>query len=259
MSMLYIDNKKSIASDDKGFWDKEAKFWNNYGKIYIHLEAATPYKRMLEDISSIISKRDYQTWLDAGCGPGTMIDLILKNQKNPGKIVGVDFDGVMVDQAVRRLANVDNVDISLGDLSKPLDIRDDNFDAIIANLVLSYVIIFDDEYTGNLALRKSLEDMYRVLKEGGLFIWTTPVNGVNFNKVFLASWRQVFNPLTPQYIYYGPRVLSYALQIQNKGKMGIYHFLSEDELYGLMGEIGFKDVKISRTFAKQAFLITASK
>ena len=257
--MLYVDNKKLISSDNHKFWESEAKFWNNYGKIYRYLEVSTPYKKMLKEISSIISIKNYKYWLDAGCGPGTMIDVIMQNQKSFEKIIGVDFDGVMIDQATKRLINVPNVDIKAGDLSKKLSFSDKTFDAIMANLVLSYVIIFDNKYTGSEALRKTLEDMYRLLKNDGLLVWTTPTENVNFNKVFLASWRQVFNPFTPQYFYYGPRILSYALKIQSKGKLGIYHFLPKNDLKQIMQDIGFKDVSITKTFAKQAYLIKGTK
>ena len=257
--MLYLDNKRNISVDNKKFWENEAYFWNNYGKIYRHLEAATPYRNMLKKIGDILSGGNSKIWLDAGCGPGTMIDLIISKQKYYSRIVGVDFDGIMTDQASRRLGSMDNIEIKQGDLSKPLDFNDEYFDGIIANLVLSYIILFDNKYTGVEALKYSLRDMYRLLKDGGLFVWTTPVENVNFNKVFLGSWRQVFNPLTPQYIYYGPRILSYALKIQKKGQLGIYHFVSKDILIEIMSEIGFKDIKIDKTFADQAYLISASK
>lgn len=257
--MVYLDDQKKIVFDDKNFWEQESKFWSNYGKIYQHLEASTPYKKMLNDIKEIIINSNHKVWLDAGCGPGGMIDMIIKNVKSYDKIFGIDFDGVMIDNATKRLKNLNNIEIEFGDLSKPLKFNDGYFDAIIANLVLTYVIIFDGQYTGRDALKMVLSDMYRLLNKNGIFVWTTPVDNVNFGKVFLASWRQVFNPLTPKYIYYGPRILSYSSNIRKKGKKGIYHFLSAEELDKLMRHVGFKDVRVKKTFAKQAYLVSATK
>ena len=78
--MKYIDKHNKILSTDKLFWNKEKKFWNNYGKIYFNLEESDPYKEMLLEIKKIITGDNIvrKKWLDAGCGPGTMIDLILK-------------------------------------------------------------------------------------------------------------------------------------------------------------------------------------
>lgn len=257
--MIYLDKKNLIKIDDKSFWKNEAIFWNDYGKIYRNLEASTPYQDMLSDIKNIIKKRDGQKWLDAGCGPGTMIDVILSCVSNYSQIIGIDFDGVMLDQATRRLTHNKNIEIKAGDLSKTLDFGNDTFGSIVANLVLSYVIIFNNKHVGKDALCAILEEMYRILKKDGLIVWTTPVEDVSFFKVFLASWRQVFNPLTPQYIYYGPQVLSYANKIQKKGKIFIYHFLSKSELEDIMISVGFRNIKITKTFADQAYLVSAIK
>lgn len=256
---MYLDKNNSIKFDDVVFWQNEAKFWNNYGKIYRHLEASTPYKNMLSDIAKIVAQHSFAKWLDAGCGPGTMINLIINNQNNYDKIVGIDFDGVMLDQATRRLRHNSKVVIQSGDLSKNLAFEDKSFNAILANLVLSYVIIFNNKYTGSDALKEVLKEMYRLLSPGGLFIWTTPSEKVNFSKVFLASWRQVFNPFTPKYIYYGPRVLSYAKKIQAKGEVGLYHFLDKEQIKNIMQDIGFINVEVKHTFAGQSYLVSANK
>src|SRR3989339_774793 len=255
--MIFLDKYKKINYEDKIFWDKEAKFWSQYGKIYHHLEVSTPYKKMLSEIKKNIELYHSTSWLDAGCGPGTMIDLILNSQKNVEKIIGIDFDGVMLDKAIKRLSHFHNVKIKYNDLSAPLSFPDNSFGGIVANLVLSYIIMYDKKFTGEEALRMVLKDMYRLLGVGGLFIWTTPVENVNFAKVFLASWRELLNPLTPQYLYYGPRILNYALKIQSNGKSGVYHFLPNQKIIDLMKDVGFINVNIKRTFAGQAYLISA--
>jgi len=256
--MLYLDNKKTIEFNDTNFWSQESEFWNKYGKIYRHLEAATPYKRMLNDIFEVLTNTNHDIWLDAGCGPGTMIDFLIRKNIKYKSIIGLDFDGVMVDQAAKRLSHLENISIGTADLSKQLEYEDGHFDGIIANLVFSYVIIFNGKYVGKDALVKVLSEMYRLLNDNGTLLWTTPVDNVNFKKVFLASWRQTMNPLKP-YIFYGPKVLSYALKIQDKGKRGIYHFLSYEEIYKIMQDIGFKNILIKKTFANQAYLISANK
>lgn len=258
---MFLDNNKKIDINNSKFWLKEKKFWDSYGKIYMHLEVGAPYEQMLNAIRDIIIDKDYSIWLDAGCGPGAMINLLLNNQKNIEKIIGIDFDKVMIDKATKRLKDYSNVELNSIDLSKKLPFEDNYFGGIIANLVLSYIIVFDDldkKYSGNEALKCILLEMYRILKKDGIFVWTSPVENVNFFKVFLAGWKQVFNPLDPC-IYYGPLILLYALQIQSKGKKGIYHFLNKESILSLMVDIGFKDIKIEKVFANQAYLISSKK
>jgi len=257
--MIFIDKNKTIELKDKSFWGKEAMFWSSYGKIYHHLEVSTPYKKMLALIASIVKLRECNRWLDAGCGPGTMIELLLKNQHQPEEIIGIDFDGVMIDKASKRLSLYNNVKIEQIDLARKTFFKNNYFDGILANLVLSYIIIYENQFVGKDALREVLKEMYRILKDNGLFIWTTPIEKVNFTYVFLDSWREVLNPLTPQYLLYGPWILSYAWKIQAKGKKGIYHFLPKSKIEELMEEIGFKNIHIQKTFSNQAYLITAIK
>src|SRR3989339_796044 len=151
--MLYLDRKLTIRYNDQQFWENEAMFWNKYGRIYHYLEAGTPYKKMLNKIKELI-KNDYSRWFDAGCGPGTMIELLLNFQPNVKQVVGVDFDGVMIDQASRRLSSYNNVEILQLDLSKHLPFNNNHFDGIVANLVLSYIIIYENKYVGESALIK---------------------------------------------------------------------------------------------------------
>jgi len=153
--MKYIDKHNKILSTDKLFWNKEKKFWNNYGKIYFNLEESDPYKEMLLEIKKIITGDNIvrKKWLDAGCGPGTMIDLILKNRNDIESIIGIDFDGVMLDHAINRMKKKSIVSFEKVDLAKTLSYDENMFDAIVANLVLSYIIVFNDEHVGINALR----------------------------------------------------------------------------------------------------------
>lgn len=259
--MLFIDNQNKIKYNDEIFWRQEKCFWSNYGKIYPYIEESTPYKKMLFEIENIlrIDCEPRNVWLDAGCGPGTMIELIVKSRKDIVKVIGVDFDGVMLDHASKRLSNYSFVEIKKIDLSKPLPFENSSFDCILANLVLSYIIIFNNKFVGPQALKETLKEIYRILKQNSLFIWTTPIENVNFNYVFLYSLKDVFNPLKPKNIYYGPRILSYAKKIEKKGKKGLYHFLNSKDLYEMLDTIGYEDINIKKVFANQAYLISAKK
>lgn len=238
---------------------EEKKFWSAYGKIYPYLERSTPYQKLLKTIEDLIHPKQGETWLDVGCGPGTVIKIIRKKaQGKLQKIIGIDFDETMLGHAAKRSESYDEVELQNINLSHKTPFVKEKFDGIVANLVLPYIPEYDGQ-KGKQALRQILKELKRILKPGGSLIWSTPIKNVNFFWVFWASLKDIFNLRHPENLYYGPAILRHALTIQKKGRQGIYTFLPEKELRLLMKEIGFKTLAIRRTFAGQALVIKAIK
>ncbi len=250
---------KKYSAEETKFWDEE------YGKIYPQLEDATPYKKLIKTMADAIGQGVGGRWLDVGCGSGAMVELIW--QASGGKIdeiVAFDLADTMVKHTQAKVekllppADRKKVTLLLHDLSYKLPFADGHFDGVVANLVLPYVINHEGEQ-GKAALRAVLREMYRVLKPGGRFVWSSPVKNVNFWRVFFASWREILNPMDIKKLYYGPAVLAHALTIQKKGQESVYSFLDKDELADLLSAIGFKGVEIKRSFAGQAFVVKSNK
>ena len=53
-------------------WEKELEFWEEYSKIYYHLEDTKPYYDLAKSIERFIEPKAGDIWLDAGCGPATV-------------------------------------------------------------------------------------------------------------------------------------------------------------------------------------------
>lgn len=245
---------------------EEEKFWGpKYGSIYPYLEDATPYKRLIAQIGDFITVQPGETWLDIGTGSGAIVELIWqKSGGEAGKIVALDLTDVMLSHLKKKVENFSprpregQVELVKHNLANRLPFGSGTFAGVVANLVLPYIETHEGR-NGEDALRSILFEAHRVLRSGGQFVWSSPKEGVQFFKVFLASWREIINPKKYYNLFYGPAILGYALKIQKKGKVGIYHFLSEAKLRNLMAEVGFEKIEVAYSFAGQAIVIKAIK
>jgi SAM-dependent methyltransferase len=106
--------------------------------------------------------------LDAGCGSGPLSAAL----RDKGAVVsGFDMSAAMVDLARQRLG--DDADLHVADLSKPLPFPDDEFDDVVASLVLHYL----EDWSGPLA------ELRRVLKPGGRLLLS-----VNHPAAYLVTY-----------------------------------------------------------------------
>ena len=94
---------------------------------------------------------------DLGCGTGEMLgSLFMENKKN---LIGVDSSPEMLEQARIKLPGLNAIDLRLGELEN-LPMKDQEVNVVIMSMVLYH--IFEPE--------KSIHEVFRVLKPGGLFL-----------------------------------------------------------------------------------------
>lgn len=102
-------------------------------------------------------------YLDAGCGTGDFIPALLERG---GDVFAVDVAAEMIRQAKARFCSFDSTDrihLSVADVTN-LDFPESYFDAIISVGLIEY--LSHEEPV--------LEELYRVLKPGGILIITVP-------------------------------------------------------------------------------------
>lgn len=245
----------------KEFHNEEKKFWSHYAKFYYYLERAEPYKNLIDDFGEELPRATEGSWIDLGSGSGSIVQLLgerIKNSAAEAEISATDIEPRMIDYLQNRFNKNEKINIKKLDLAMSLDFPANYSSGITANLVLPYLIHHEGEI-GIKGFIKLLKDIHRVLEPGGAFIWSTPKKGVNFFRVFLASWKNILDPKNLDHIYYGPAIFKQALQIQKKGKKGIYHFLSVADLEKILKEIGFKDIKFKKSMADQVDIISCKK
>jgi len=241
-------------------WAKELEFWEEYAKIYINLEKASPYQHLSKVIEDLIEPREGDVCLDMGCGPAKMSQIIWKKSKErTRKIIGIDIVLKPARETLERINHSIPLELIYGDIGQKFPFPDDHFDLIVANLVIPYVIDFHGQ-NGKNAFERLLKETYRILKPKGHMVWSTPKKDVHFQWVFLASIPDMLNVY--EYIIHkditrilqGTRILKHALEIQRKGKEGIYTFLEKDELEKMLLKIGFINPIWQRTFTQQVWV-----
>lgn len=143
----------------KEFWEKQAITFKeshsaSWGDNFaIDLE--------ITNIAKHINEGD--AVLDVGCSNGHATLAML--QKNPGKLVGVDYAENMIHYANEnklKLANFENITFAVGDITN-LQFADNLFDVVYTTRVLINLPNWEDQITG-------IEECIRVTKKGGTII-----------------------------------------------------------------------------------------
>jgi 1-acyl-sn-glycerol-3-phosphate acyltransferase len=245
----------------KSFHEEEKKFWSHYAKFYYYLERAEPYGDLMKEFSNNLPKIIRGKWLDLGSGSGAIVEMLNKKAEisnSEHEITATDIEAKMLDYLTNRFKNNKNIKIKELDLAKSFDLPKNNFNGVTASLVLPYLIHHEGEI-GKKGFIKIFNGIFEILKPGGVFVWSTPKKGVSFLKVFLASWKNILDYKNLENIYYGPAIFKQALQIQNKGKREIYHFLDIKEIEKILKDIGFINISFSRSMAGQVDIIRCEK
>jgi 2-polyprenyl-3-methyl-5-hydroxy-6-metoxy-1,4-benzoquinol methylase len=183
--------------------------------------------------------------LDLGCGPGLYAELLAQKGHS---IIGVDYSENSIRYAIRQ-AKEKQLDIEY--LKKNyLDLDFDNqFDLIIL-IYLDFCVLLPEER------EKVLENIYRALKNGGLFICDV-VNERNINKKTISqSWEvqesgfwkdKPYIALTNGYHYPEAKVLAnHHIVISENNTVDTYifwnHYYEKDDLVPILESKGFKDI-----------------
>lgn len=237
--------------------EHEKEFWKSYAEFYKYLELAEPYHKMKKLIASLLPVPNGE-WLDLGTGSGAMVDILLKQPGFSAQVLATDFNEEMLTVARERYKDNPNVSVASLDLTSHLPYESERFSGIIANLVLPY-IAYQGELVGRRALFAVISDLFRILKPGGVLLWSTPKYRVNFFMVGIGSWKSYLDREHPEYRSYAFHILRHALRIQEWGRREIYHFLKPQELEALMREAGFSNMSIKSSLVGQVYVITAEK
>ncbi len=263
----FLAQNPTLDSETQGrllAWESELKYWeeynafmgSNYGRPYT--EGAL-YQDLKGKIAQFINPRQGEVWFDAGCGQLSMSELIW--QKSEGKVKEIWAADIVLTGARRRLAQFEErmpIELIYADLQEQLSFPDDFFDGIVANHVFTLLIEFEGQ-RGAEALKEVLREMFRILRPGGLLVWSMPRKGVSNMLGVLLSLRYILNPL--RWIRYrvpipvaAGKAYKYTRQIERKGKKGTYVLLAKEEYEEILASVGFVDPEWNIAFAKQCWV-----
>lgn len=163
--------------NQKQLWDKLAKSNSKYYIASFKGKTITEYNFKLsgrEDYKKyfILDKmiRPHGVCLELGCGNGRMTEFI---SEGFNKVIGTDISGEMIRQGRDRLEHLGNVElIETNGLILPLPDNSVDF-------AFSYIVF--QHFKTREMLESNFEEVYRVLKKGGMFKVLVRADKVNVN------------------------------------------------------------------------------
>ena len=211
------------------------------------------FKRLAK---SIHTDKDY-VLLDAGCGSGVFLNYI--NLSNRSTYIGVDLlmSGVSNARIKRRFKNLANrAYFILSDISKPLPIRNQSVDIIVAHFSL---------YTIDIGKREFIfKEFRRLLRKGGTLILVEPSTKYSAKRIIARSIKLVlcnegkFTSLIKKWFFY-PFTYHFGLKfIESQLKNGIWRAVDSAELCDEVRANGYTVNSVEPVYAGSATLITAS-
>lgn len=237
-------------------------FWEIYSYFYsLSLRNLFPYRYLLEDLSNALDIKAWENILDAGCGPGLVIEKVLEENKGQGiSITGLDLSNRMIKYAHKRCKKFSNVKLQVADLNKNLEFPDSSFHKVICSNTL-YAL--ENPH-------RVISEFHRVLKLGGALIIANPKPNAGEEKL-IREHLTALNKLTPIYkkIYHilvflvlipvNLVVITINKVIIEKGKNREYQFLGKEDLRNILQEVGFKSIDMNSCYADQNWLVRAEK
>lgn len=160
-----------LEKNDAAAYDK---LWANDGIARLY---ANPSRRILwRQLARIVADVKGSV-LDIGCGDGRLLEMIANQRwRKIEDIYGIDYSSEAIKQAQRRISGANLLQSDIHRLNFP----DNYFSAIIASETL--------EHANDPSV--VLQEGYRVLRPGGLFIITIPNGDKGYWKGHAHSWNE---------------------------------------------------------------------
>lgn len=138
------------------FWDRIAKFYDLFEKIY----NGKVYKNLGKEVAKAIDATDFV--LECACGTGA-ISYVVAEKCN--KLIATDYSNKMLKKAKKKCKKLKNVEFEWADITK-LKYEDGLFDKVVAGNVIH---LLEDPYG-------ALKELERVCRVGGQIIIPTYIN-----------------------------------------------------------------------------------
>ena len=169
--------KKSQLSEDPAFaphqveWNPQKVYnvWQHYSNNPSYREQYFSYQAAKKIINYVRGRLNLKTMdriVDFGCGPGHLLKELVKYSHKGQQYIGLDFSKAAVEETKQRLTNNEAFAGAfwIEDLPSPLE--SESVDLIF---ILEVVEHLDDA-----ELEKMNNELYRLLKPGGVVVITTP-------------------------------------------------------------------------------------
>ncbi len=262
-----VTGREAIEYGGDDLLYEELRFWREFNQ-FTRSKLGRPYieGKLYEELKSGILEflgSPEGCWFDAGCGNLPVSKWILEKANRNIRIWAGDIDVSGAAEEIKQIKDGHLITVMYTDLTKEWPFPSDFFDGVVANHVFTFLTRPEKAET-NGALKEALEEAYRVLKPGGILIWTMPKKNADTLYGLFHSLKYLLNPSRWQ--KYGPSLLlttmkaaRYTRKIDRKAKSGIYALLDKEECEQMLYSIGFIDLEWKNVFARQSWLNKARK
>jgi ubiquinone/menaquinone biosynthesis C-methylase UbiE len=247
-------------------------YWPNSkcAKAFWGQHELPPYKRLLADTIAWCEPGAGQRWLDLGCGCGQLTKgLWLKSSGQIGQIVGLDCASVnaiafdVLRRTVTPQASTEQIVFQHDDFSAGLaSFAENQFDGAVSGLAIQYAESFDEK-TGTWntqAYDLLLREVWRVLRPGGLWVFSVNVPEPAWGRVALASLGGLLRTGgVKRYVKNSLRMWKYGSWLSKEARRGRFHYLPVDEIVSRLRSAGFTAVEHKLSYVRQAYVLRCKK
>ncbi len=229
-----------------------------------------PYRRLLADTTAWLEPQPGDRWLDLGCGCGQLTQALwVKGGGTVAEVVGVDCARAneVAFQRLRRAlepaATEGQIRFVCSNFSKGLTAwPEGHFHGVVSGLAIQYAESFSPErgcWTTE-AYDSLLAEIFRVLRPGGMFVFSVNVPEPAWGAVALRSLQGVFRAKRPlRYVQKALRMMRYGFWLTREARRGRFHYLPLPEIVTRLRATGFEMRGHRLTYARQAYLIRCRK
>lgn len=228
-----------------------------------------PYRRLLADTIEWADPHPGEQWLDLGCGGGAITRAIWERAAGAAtEIVGVDCAAANADAYgnLRRSLTPtpgERIQFICHDFSRGLDVfANQQFDHVVSGLSISYAEAFDPttETWTTAAYDRLLNEVFRVLRPGGRFVFSVNVPNPSWGRVARASLLAAFRSERPlRYLKRSWRMMWYGRWLKREAQTGRFHYLPADVITSKLATAGFVQITHRLSYCDQAYIFRAVK
>jgi ubiquinone/menaquinone biosynthesis C-methylase UbiE len=252
-----LPNKKErliiFSTIYKKYWEIGFKTWL-YGGL-----SPEAYLESIQRTADSIKVEEGEWILDAGCGSGLLLSFLPDELKRTGRYLGMDILPAGLDSLKSRANRSNLVGFVSGvqaDLSRGLPLGDASISCVAAHFSVYTLPEGKDR-------RQAYQELWRVLKPGGLLVTTNPTHSYDAKQIIDASLESLKQQGRPRWIkkfLLYPLALHLGLKhIERQLKSGQWHGYQPEELLEEVAQAGFSIEYSETVYGGSGFLVIGRK